>query len=158
LQRSNLPVPVNPGPAESPLASGFIIGTQPGSQVITPGKTATFSVIALVAPGAAVTYQWQQAAPGSANFTAIAGATSTSYTTPAATLAMSGTQYRAVVTSGGTSLTGNAATLITDATPPAVVGAFGGADLKSVTIHFSKKLDKTTHHGGRSEPGLHLRL
>jgi hypothetical protein len=108
LQRSNLPVPANPGPAESPLASGFIIGTQPISQVITPGKTATFSVTALVPPGAAVTYQWQQAAPGSTNFTVVAGATSPSYTTPAATLAMSGTQYRAVVTSGGTSLNSNA--------------------------------------------------
>src|SRR5262249_16826040 len=120
LQRSNLAAPKSPGPPESGLAEGFLIGTQPSSVTVLPGKPATFTVVALVAAGATVTYQWQQAAAGSSTFADISGATSASYNIASTTLVMNGTQYRVNVTSGGTTLTSSVATLTTDATPPAV--------------------------------------
>ena len=144
LQLSSKPVPSNPGPAESGVSAGFFIGVHPADQITTPGKTATFTVTPLVPAGTAVTYQWQQKAPGATTFTPVSGATSASYTTPTATDAMNGTQYRVTLTSGGTTLTSGAATLITDAAPPTVVGAFGSPDLKGVTIRFSEKVTQAT--------------
>ncbi len=53
------------------------ITTQPANQTVTAGQTATFTVVA--AGAAPLNYQWQK------NGVNIAGATSASYTTPAAT-------------------------------------------------------------------------
>src|SRR5262249_59946236 len=64
---------VNVGPA---------ITTQPVSQTVTAGATATFSVVA--SGTAPLSYQWQK------NGSNISGATSASYTTPATTGAGSG--------------------------------------------------------------------
>jgi len=61
------------------------ITTQPSSQTVAVGQTATFTVAA--AGTTPLTYQWQK---GTAN---IAGATSPSYTTPATTMADSGTKF-----------------------------------------------------------------
>ena len=79
---------VNPDPAPS-------ITTQPASQTITAGQTATFSVTA--SGTAPLAYQWQK------NGTAIGGATSSSYTTPAETTSDNGAQFTVVVSnSAGT--------------------------------------------------------
>lgn len=71
-----------------------IITGQPGSQSVFLGESATFSVTAVgTFP---FTYQWY------ANGTAIAGATGSTYTTPAATVAGSVSIYARVTNAGGT--------------------------------------------------------
>src|SRR5438552_11620 len=79
------------------------ITTQPASQMVTAGQTATFTVTATgTAP---VSYQWQM------NGTAIGGATAASYTTPATTTADSGAQFTVVVSNAVGSVTSTAASL-----------------------------------------------
>ena len=68
------------------------ISSQPTNQSVTTGNTATFLVTASNAAG----YQWQ--VNTGSGWNDIAGATSASYTTPAATLAMNGYQYQVIVT------------------------------------------------------------
>jgi hypothetical protein len=84
------------------------ITQQPQSSTAVAGQTASFSVTAL---GNNVTYQWQSEAPGGSTFTNIGGATSSSYTTPAATLSENATQYQCVVTNLQGSVISNPATL-----------------------------------------------
>lgn len=84
------------------------ITQQPQSAVTLVGQTASFSV---TATGLGLTYQWQSMASGAGSFTNIAGANSSSYTTPATALADGGTQFRVVVTNGQGSATSNAAGL-----------------------------------------------
>jgi hypothetical protein len=89
------------------------ITTQPSNQTVTAGNTATFSAAASGSP--TPTLQWQiNTGSGWSN---ISGATSTSYATPATTLANSGTQYRAVFTNAAGSATTNAATLTVQTVP-----------------------------------------
>ena len=79
------------------------ITTQPASQTVTAGQTATFSVVATgTAP---LNYQWQK------NGTNISGATSASYTTAATTSADSGSTFDVVVNNSAGSVTSTAATL-----------------------------------------------
>ena len=86
------------------------ITTQPASQTVTAGQTATFSTAATgTAP---LSYQWMK------NGTPIAGATSSTYTTPITTTADSGSQFAVTagnsagnVTSGVAALTVNAAVM-----------------------------------------------
>src|SRR5437762_11337347 len=71
----------------APLAP--TITTQPASQTVTAGQTATFTVTATgTAP---LSYQWQK------NGTAIGAATAASYTTPATMTPASGVQSTVVV-------------------------------------------------------------
>jgi len=74
---------VDPAPA---------ITVQPAATTVCPGTNATFTV---TATGPGLTYQWQEDA--GAGFVNIAGATSTSYTKTAPTLAMNGYDYRVIV-------------------------------------------------------------
>jgi hypothetical protein len=79
------------------------ISTQPASQKVTAGQTATFSV---TSSGAApLSYQWSK------NGAAVSGATSASYTTPATATSDSGSQFTVVVSNSAGSVTSNAATL-----------------------------------------------
>jgi len=79
------------------------ITSQPSSQTVTAGKTATFTVAATgTAP---LTYQWAK------NGSAISGATSASYTTPATTTSDNGASFTATVTDAAGSATSNSATL-----------------------------------------------
>jgi hypothetical protein len=96
------PVPVAPS-----------ITAQPASKTITASQTATFSVTATgTAP---LSYQWHK------NGTAISGATSSSYTTPAETTSDSGAQFTVVVSNSAGSVTSNAATLtVTAALAPSI--------------------------------------
>ena len=84
---------------------------------VTAPATATFTVAATGTP--APTYQWMQESPGATTYTAISGATSASYTTPATTTANSGTKYECVVSNAAGSVTSNAATLTVNPTPVA---------------------------------------
>ena len=87
------------------------ITTQPSSQTVTAPATATFQV---VATGPSLAYQWTK------NGSALSGATSASYTTPATTSADNGATFQVKVTSGAQSVTSQAATLtITSAPTPA---------------------------------------
>jgi hypothetical protein len=79
------------------------ITTQPASQAVSVGQTATFTVGA--SGSAPMMYQWQK------NATAIPGATSSSYTTPAAVAADSGTQFTVTISNSMGAVTSNPATL-----------------------------------------------
>jgi hypothetical protein len=83
------------------------ITTQPSNQTITVGQTATFSVTAT--GSATLSYQWQKGT------TAIAGATTSSYTTAATTSSDNGAQFTVVVSNSAGSVTSNAATLTVNA-------------------------------------------
>jgi len=96
-------------PVESSSPSPPTITTQPVNQTVNPPATATFSVTA--AGTAPLSYQWLSEAPGASSFTAISGATSSSYTTPATTASGSGTKYEVTVSNSAGSVTSNAATL-----------------------------------------------
>ncbi len=89
------------------------ITTQPVSQSVTAGQTATFSVVATGTP--APTYQWYE------NSAAISGATATSYTTPATTTSNSGETFYVVVTNSAGTVTSSTATLTVTAPPCSAV-------------------------------------
>jgi Immunoglobulin I-set domain len=87
-------------PGKATLAS---ISTQPANQTVTVGQTATFNVAATGTTP--LSYQWQK---GGTN---ISGAMGTSYTTPATTLADSGSKFDVVVTNPAGNVTSATATL-----------------------------------------------
>ncbi|PYU09127.1 MAG: hypothetical protein DMG37_24295, partial [Acidobacteria bacterium] len=88
-------------------SSGAYTFTGLANQMVTTGQTATFTVVA--SGTAPLNYQWQK------NGTNIAGATSSNYTTPAATTADSGSAFRVVVTNSAGTVTSSAATLTVNA-------------------------------------------
>ena len=83
------------------------IATQPAAQTVTAGQTASFLVTATgTSP---LRYQWKK------NGTDISGAASSSYTTPATSIADSGAVFTVVVTnSAGTVTSSNAALTVTN--------------------------------------------
>jgi hypothetical protein len=91
--------------------AGLAITTQPESQSVTAGQTATFSVVA-TGPGT-LTYQWKTSGK------AISGATAASYMVPATTSSENGAQFTVVVSDGQGSVTSNPATLTVTAAPVA---------------------------------------
>ena len=86
----------------SDTAMAPAITTQPAAQSVTAGQTATFSVIAT---GTSLKYQWKK------GDTAIPGATSSTYTTPATSMADSGAVFTVVVSNSEGSVTSSNATL-----------------------------------------------
>gem|GEM_PF-3424047 len=86
-----------------------VITTQPIAKTVSVGQVATFTVAATGTP--APTYQWRK------NGTAISGATSTSYTTPATTAADNNAAFSVVVTNGAGSVTSASATLTVLSSP-----------------------------------------
>ena len=106
------------------------ITAQPLSQTVTAGQTASFSVIATgTSP---LGYQWSK------NGTAISGATSASYTTPATTTTDNGAQFTVVVSNSAGSVTSNTATLtvnvatyLLNASPATV--SFGNVNTNSIS-------------------------
>ena len=87
------------------------ITSQPASRTVAVNQTATFTVVATGNP--APSYQWQNAATG-AN---ISGATSASYTTPAAKSSDNGSKFQVVVSNSAGSITSSVATLTVDTAP-----------------------------------------
>jgi hypothetical protein len=92
------------------------ITAHPASATVTAGQTASFSVTA--SGTAPLSYQWQK------NGTAIAGATAATYSTPATSLADSGSSYRVVVSNSAGSVTSNAAILTVNAVPAPTISGF----------------------------------
>ncbi len=84
------------------------ITQQPQNAAISIGQSATFNV---VASGSGLIYQWQSKPAASSNFSNIAGATASSFTTGAAQLSDSGTQFRCTVSNSNGSVSSSAATL-----------------------------------------------
>jgi hypothetical protein len=104
---------------------GPSITTQPVSQTVTAGQSASFTVAATgTAP---LSYQWRK------NGTAITGATSSSYTTPAATSSDNGTQFTVVVTNSAGSVTSAAATLTVNSPLPPTVAISSPANGATVS-------------------------
>ncbi len=104
------------GPATLTVNTAPVITTPPANKIVNAGQTATFSVTATgTGP---LTYQWSK---GGA---AIAGATSSTYTTPATVAADTGSLFSVTVTNTAGSATGGPATLTVNTgpsitTPPA---------------------------------------
>jgi hypothetical protein len=100
---------VTSAPATLTVTTAPTITTPPASQTVTAGQTASFSVVAAgIGP---LTYQWYK---GGA---AIAGATSTTYATPATVIGDSGSLFTVTVTNAGGSVTSAPATLTVDTAP-----------------------------------------
>jgi hypothetical protein len=85
------------------------ITTQPVSQTVTAGQTATFTVVA--AGTAPLSYQWRK------NGVNIAGATVANYTTPTTTTSDSGSTFSVVVTNTAGTVTSAVATLTVNPAP-----------------------------------------
>src|SRR5258708_1597199 len=91
------------------------ITTQPGNQTIVVGQTATFTV---VATGGSLTYQWQK---GGGNVVGGSGATTASYTTPAAVAGDNNAMFSVIVTNtAGTITSNNAKLTVGAATAPGI--------------------------------------
>ena len=118
------------------------ITTQPTSKSVIAGQTATFSVTA--AGTATLTYQWNKGG------TAIAGATSASYTTPATTTADNGSQFTVTVTNGAGKITSNAATLTVTAATLILNAGSASLGFGSVNIGSSSSLPVSFTNAGNS--------
>ena len=123
------------------------ITTQPTSQTVSVGQTASFSVSA--SGSAPVSYQWKK------DGTAISGATSSSYTTPAATASDNGALFTVVVSNSAGSVTSSAATLTvsggTTASDCTLFASASGNDGNSGTSASSPKT--FTGAASASQPG-----
>ncbi len=98
-----------PASSPPPASSAPVITIEPSNQSISVGQTATFTVSATgTAP---VSYQWRK------NSSPIAGATASSYTTAAASLADSGSSFAVLVTDAGGSTTSRSASLTVTSGP-----------------------------------------
>ncbi len=94
-----------------PAAIAPTITTQPANVFVAAGGTATFTVTATgTAP---LAYQWRK------NGTAITGATSASYTTPAVTAADNGKMFSVVVSNAGGSITSSSGQIVVVSSPTA---------------------------------------
>jgi hypothetical protein len=107
------------------------ISLQPKDQQVVEGGTANFSVVA----AGGLTYQWQRSTDNGATFSDVAGASSSSFLLPAATLAADGTQFRVKVSNAAGSVTSSAARLTVTAlqlaptitTPPSSIAVVAPA-------------------------------
>jgi Abnormal spindle-like microcephaly-assoc'd, ASPM-SPD-2-Hydin/Immunoglobulin domain len=112
------------------------ITTQPTSQTVLVGQTATFSVVA--AGTTPLSYQWKK------NGTQIKGATLSSYATPVTTLSNSGTLFSVTVTNVAGSVTSNSAVLTVNAPPSITKQPANQAVLAGQTATFSVTASGTT--------------
>jgi hypothetical protein len=87
-------------PATLAVGNGIQITQQPVTQYVLVGASATYQVTAV--SDLPLTYQWFEATPGSSVFTAIPGATGSTFTQTEATLAESGSVFYVVVSNGST--------------------------------------------------------
>ena len=93
--------------------ANVVITTQPASQAVVDGQSATLTVAATGSP--TLTYQWYQVGSG-----AIAGANQTSYTTPVFTAAGSASFYVVVTNALGSVQSSTAVVTVDAATPVSI--------------------------------------
>jgi len=122
--------PITPTVTHTPLGT-----------TVTAGQTATFTVGVAGTP--APTYQWQK------NGTAINGATSASYTTPATTSADNGAVFTVVITNSAGS-TSSSATLTVTASPLAPSGLVAVPGDGQVALTWSASISATLYHVRRA--------
>jgi ASPM-SPD-2-Hydin domain-containing protein/HYDIN/CFA65/VesB family protein/immunoglobulin I-set domain protein len=139
---SNSPISVGLTGSGVVSAQPPTITTQPASQTIIAGQTATFSVAA--SGTAPLSYQWQM------NRAAISGATAASYTTRAETIGASGEQFAVVVTNGAGNVTSNAATLTVNAATYLLNASPTSLSFGNVNVGTSGSLSATLTNGGNS--------
>jgi arylsulfatase A-like enzyme len=115
VQYRFVPTAVSPTPTPSPSPTpGFpTITTQPSDRTVNAGRSAKFRVTATgTAP---LSYQWRK------NASDIVGATHSSYTTPATTIADNGALFSVVVSnSAGSVISDDAKLTVNDASPPTI--------------------------------------
>lgn len=111
------------------------ITSQPTSETVTAGQSASFSVTATGSP--TPTYQWQK------NSVNISQATSSTYTIPSTTTSDAGT-YQVVVSNSAGTVTSNSATLTVNSAPS------GGSGPSGPT---ASALDVLTFHNDNSRTG-----
>ncbi len=100
------------------------ITVSPVNQTVEEGSPAAFSVTASAGEGEQLTYQWQQKTTDSGSeWMDISDATNATYTTGQTTMAMSGYQYRCVVTASDISVISAPATLTVNAKPTYTITA-----------------------------------
>jgi HYDIN/CFA65/VesB family protein/centrosomal CEP192-like protein/Ig-like domain-containing protein len=121
------------------------ITTQPASQTVTVGQTATFSV---TSSGAApLSYQWSK------NGAAISGATSSAYTTPATTSADSGSQFTVTVSNSNGKVTSSTATLTVQASGQLTASATN-LNYGNITVGSSSLLSVSLTNKGASSVSI----
>ena len=119
------------------------ITTQPASMAVLAGQAATFSVTATGT--GTLTYQWKKSGA------AISGATSSSYTAPATTIADSGAQFTVTVTNIAGNITSNNATLTVNATGSLILNASKTSlNFSNVNIGSNNILSVIFTNGGNS--------
>ena len=118
------------------------ISSQPASQTVVAGKTASFTVAATgTAP---LTYQWSK------NGAPINGATAATYTTPAETTTDNNAKFTAVVSNGAGSATSNAAILTVSASSLLLNSSASSLSFGSVTMPNSGTQTVTLTNAGNS--------
>jgi len=124
------------------------LAIQPAAQTTNAPDPASFSV---TASGSTPNYQWQRSADGGTTWADIAGAAAATYNTGATSTAMSGQQYRVVVSNAGGTVTSAAAMLTVNPTPAAPAFTAQPAD-QSVTAGAAAAF--TVVAGGTPAPAL----
>jgi hypothetical protein len=118
------------------------ITTQPASRTVTAGQTATFSVAATgTAP---LNYQWRK------NGTAIRGATSSTYTTPATTASSNSEQFIVVVSNSAGKATSAAAILTVNAASSLLNTSSTSLAFDNVNVSSSNTQNVTLTNAGNS--------
>jgi kumamolisin len=113
------------------LSSAPYVATQPATQSVATGQSATFTISA--GGVATLTYQWQREPAGTSTWASLTdnatytGSTTASLTVANTTTGMTGDQFRCVVTNGfGSATSGSAALLVGVQAAPLVVSTFAG--------------------------------
>jgi len=122
------------------------ITTQPASQTVIAGKTASFSVVA--SGTAPLTYQWKK------NGTAISGATAATYTTPAETTADNNAQFTVAVSNSAGSASSNAAILTVNASTALLNSSVSSLSFGNVNVSSTGTQTVTLTNGGNSNVSI----
>ena len=118
------------------------ISTQPASQSVIAGETASFTVAA--SGTSPMTYQWSK------NGAAISGATSSAYTTPAETTADNNAKFTVAVSNSAGSATSSAATLTVTTSTLLLNSSSSSVSFGSVTVSSSGTQNVTLTNAGNS--------
>jgi kumamolisin len=107
------------------LANAPFITSQPATQFVANGQSASFSIT--VSGSTPFAYQWQREAAGSSTWTNLvdngtyAGSATATLTIPSVTSAMSGDQFQCIVTNAQGTATSSSAPLLVGVPPPPLI-------------------------------------
>jgi hypothetical protein len=124
--------------AASAFPTPFYLSFTAQPKDVTVGLNQTASFTSQIASSSPATLQWQRAAAGGSTFSDIAGASTSTFTTPALTAADEGAQYRLIASLSGTTVTSSVATVHVDSTIPTLVSARTLGSPNKVTVRFSE--------------------